>query len=313
VNRTRFEAEIESRLGGGRLQRDAPLAELTTFRVGGPADWLLDVRTVPELEAVLAAARDAGVPVTVIGGGSNVVVADAGVRGIVIKLRLMGIEQVRPGHVRAEGGATINGVVRWTVSHALGGLEAWAGTPGTVGGAIFGNAHFGGRNIGDLVTRLQLATAQGGLQTVSPSEMEFAYDTSRLRRTREILVWAEFGVTPGVTDDLRGRARESLAYRKRTQPLAMPSAGCVFQNPDPATDPLPEGVPASAGALVDRAGLKGHRVGGARISPTHANFVVNEGGATARDIRAAVEAARAAVREKFGIELKDEVVYLGEF
>jgi UDP-N-acetylmuramate dehydrogenase len=313
VNRARFEQQIESRLGSGRLLRDAPLADLTTFRVGGPADWLLDVRSVPELEIVLAAAREAEIPVTVLGGGSNIVVADAGVRGVVIRLRLMGIEQVRPGHVRAEGGATINGLVRWTVSHGLAGLEAWAGTPGTVGGAIFGNAHYAGRNIGDLVTRLELATTDGALQTVSPSEMEFAYDTSRLRRTREILVWAEFGVAPGVTDDLRRRARESLAYRKRTQPLAMPSAGCVFQNPDPQVDALPEGVPASAGALVDRAGLKGHRIGAARISPTHANFVVNEGGATARDIRAVVEAARSAVRAKFGIELKDEVVYLGEF
>src|SRR5262245_16001250 len=292
VDRAAFERDVEVRIGPGRLQANAPLAELTTFQVGGPADWLIEVRTSGELEAVLLSARTSGVPVTLLGGGSNVIIADAGIRGLVIRLRLASIEQVAPDRVRAEAGLTINGLVRWTISHGLAGLEAWAGTPGTVGGAIYGNAHFAGRNIGDLVSRVQLITHEGEREILSSGEMEFAYDTSRLRRTHEVLVWAEFNVGPGEIDQLRRTARESLAYRKRTQPLALPSAGCVFQNPDPAVDRLPAGVPASAGALVDRAGLKGHRVGGSRISDTHANFVVNEGQATARDIRAAVEMAR---------------------
>ena len=313
MDRTRFEHDVETLVGPGRLQRDAPLAPLTTLHVGGPADWIVEAHTVAELEAVLAAARGAGVPVALLGGGSNVVVADAGIRGVVIRPRLAGIERTAPDRVRAEAGLTINGLVRWTISRGLAGLEAWAGTPGTVGGAIYGNAHFGGRNIGDLVTGLELITPAGARQHAAPSEMEFAYDTSRLRRTREILLSAEFAVTAAAPEDLRRRARESLAYRKRTQPLALPSAGCVFQNPDPARDVLPPGMPASAGALVDRAGLKGHRIGGARISPAHANFVVNEGGAAARDVRALVELARRAVREQFGVELRDEVVYLGEF
>jgi UDP-N-acetylmuramate dehydrogenase len=313
VDRTRFEHDVETLVGPGRLKREAPLAALTTLHVGGPADWLVDAHSVAELEGLLTAARGAGVPVTLLGGGSNVVVADAGVRGVVIRPRLAAIEQTAPDRVRAEAGVTINGLVRWMVSRGLAGLEAWAGTPGTVGGAIYGNAHFGGRNIGDLVTALELLTPAGARRRVAPSEMEFAYDTSRLRRTREVLVWAEFAAGPAAPEDLRRVARESLAYRKRTQPLALPSAGCVFQNPDPAHDVLPAGMPPSAGALVDRAGLKGRRIGGARISPSHANFVVNEGGATARDIRELVETARAAVRDKFGVELRDEVVYLGEF
>jgi UDP-N-acetylmuramate dehydrogenase len=313
VDRAAFERDVEVRVGPGRLQPNAPLAELTTFRVGGPADWLIDVRSSGELEAVLVSARTAGVPITLLGGGSNVIIADAGVRGVVIRLRLSSIEQVAQDRVRAEAGLTINGLVRWTISHGLAGLEAWAGTPGTVGGAIYGNAHFAGRNVSDLVARVQLITNGGEREILAAEEMEFAYDTSRLRRTHEVLVWAEFKVGPGKIDLLRQTARESLAYRKRTQPLALPSAGCVFQNPDPAVDRLPAGMPASAGALVDRAGLKGHRVGGARISSTHANFVVNEGTATARDIRDTVEAARSAVQAKFGVVLKDEVVYLGDF
>jgi UDP-N-acetylmuramate dehydrogenase len=250
--------------------------------------------------------------VTVLGGGSNVVVSDDGVRGIVVRVMLSAIAQPAADRVRAGAGVTINGLVRWTISHGLAGLEAWAGTPGTVGGAIYGNAHFGGRNIGDLVASVALVTAQGELLTTSAAEMEFAYDTSRLKRTREVLAWAEFRVTAGAPDELRKTARASLAYRKGTQPLAMPSAGCIFQNPDPAHDRLPADVPWSAGALVDRAGLKGHRIGGARISADHANFIVNDGEATARDIRALVERARSAVRDRFGVELRDEVVFMGK-
>jgi UDP-N-acetylmuramate dehydrogenase len=309
----RFEARVRARLGPDRLRAKVPLAPLTTFRVGGPAEWFADIETVDELREVLAAASEAGVPVSLLGGGSNVLVADAGVPGLVIRPRLASIAQTAGDTVRAESGVTINGLVRWTIGRGFAGLEAWAGTPGSIGGAVYGNAHWGGRNIGDLVRRVLVASTGGHLQEVPQAEMGFAYDTSRLQRTREIVVWAEFGVSQGTVSALREQARASLHYRKRTQPLAMPSAGCVFQNPDARVDRLPEGVPASAGALVDRAGLKGHRIGGARISDTHANFIVNEGHATAADVRALITAARAAVADRFGVLLRDEIVYLGTF
>ena len=292
---------------------DAPLAPLTTFKVGGPADWLVDVRTVEQLRAICATARAHGIAITVLAGGSNVLIGDRGIRGIVIRPRLQAISEAGRGRVRAEAGATINGLVRWTIGRGLAGLESWAGTPGTVGGAVYGNAHFGGRNIGELVTSAALLDRDGALTVVSGDQLGFGYDTSRLKATGEILVWAEFAVTPGDPVRLRETARASLAHRKRTQPLESPSAGCVFQNPDPRQDRLPEGVPASAGALVDRAGLKNVRIGGARISPTHANFFVNDGDATASDIRALVELARRQVRDRFGVELRDEIVMLGEF
>jgi UDP-N-acetylmuramate dehydrogenase len=298
-------------LVGDRLRRDVSLAGFTTFRVGGAAEWLADVGAVEELTALVAVARRHGVPVTVLGGGSNVVVSDRGVRGLVVRLALAGVTQPEAGVVRADAGMTVNGLVRWTIGRGMAGLEAWAGTPGTVGGAIYGNAHWQARNIGDLVHRVQLLSTDGDLHVCPALDMEFGYDTSRLQRTGEILVWAEFVVSPGDPATLRERARASLAYRKGTQPLATPSAGCVFQNPRP--EAVPPGVPASAGALVDRAGLKGRRVGGARISETHANFIVNDGTATADDIRALAESARAAVRERFGVVLRDEVVWLGRF
>lgn len=313
MSRERFETALAAVLRPGAFRANAPLAPLTTFKVGGPAEWLVDVHSIDELTAVLAAANDGGVPITVLGGGSNVLVGDRGIRGVVLRLRLTGIDRPVSGRVRAEAGATINGLVRWTISHGLGGLEAWAGTPGTVGGAIYGNAHYGGRNIGDLVVSVMLVSPAGASAVVPADQLEFGYDTSRLQRTHEIVIWAEFEVRPAPTDDLRRTARASLAHRKRTQPLDTPSAGCIFQNPDPARDAVPGGVPASAGALVDRAGLKGRQIGGARISPAHANFVLNDGRATAADIRALIETARRAVREQSGVALRDEIVSLGEF
>jgi UDP-N-acetylmuramate dehydrogenase len=143
--------------------------------------------------------------------------------------------------------------------------------------------------------------------------MAFGYDRSRLQSTGEIVLTAIFRVSSGEPAALRAVARQSLAYRKRTQPLDTPSAGCIFQNPEPNRDAVPDGIPYSAGALVDRAGLKGASRGGARVSPTHGNFIVNEGSATARDIRELIEECRTAVRDRFGVELRDEIVYLGVF
>ncbi len=306
-------ASLAAIVGHARVRSQVALAAWTTFRVGGPADYFVEVHSLAELRQLLEVARRSDVPLTLLGGGSNVLVADAGVRGIVARLRLMELSQPLPDVVRAGAGVTMNGLVRWTIGRGLAGIETWAGTPGTVGGAIYGNAHYGGRNISDMVTRVQVLSREGYASELVASQMGFAYDTSRLQQTREILVWAEFHVSGGQPELLREAARASLAHRKRTQPLQLPSAGCIFQNPDPARDPLPDGIPASAGALVDRAGLKGHRLGGAMISTAHANFIVNDRGATAADIHTLIETARAAVRAMFGVELRDEVVSIGEF
>lgn len=308
-----FDDELAAAFGRDRVRAQAPLAPLTTFKVGGPAEWLLEARDAGEIQRAIAMARRAGVSVTVLGGGSNVLVSDAGVKGLVLRVRGGDVRRAGAGVVRADAGVTINGLVRWTINHALAALEAWAGTPGTVGGAIHGNAHFQGRNIGELVERVGVVTREGVPDEIPADEMEFGYDTSRLQRTGEHALWADFRVTPGEPAALRRVARDSLAYRKRTQPLDAQSAGCVFQNPKPAVDRLPPGVPASAGALVDRAGLKGAREGGAMVSATHANFFVNDGTATAADIQRLIARAKLAVRERFGVELKEEIVYLGEF
>jgi UDP-N-acetylmuramate dehydrogenase len=219
----------------------------------------------------------------------------------------------RPMLVRADAALTINGLVRWTVNHGLAALESWAGTPGTVGGAVFGNAHFNGRNIGELIASVRLATRAGEVRDVAADAMAFGYDRSRLQASGEVLLSADFRVGPGDPPVLRAVARESLAFRKRTQPLDTPSAGCIFQNPQRGVDAVPDGIPWSAGALVDRAGLKGAATGGARVSPTHGNFIVNDGHATAADVRRLIEQCKLAVRERFGVALREEIVYLGDW
>jgi UDP-N-acetylmuramate dehydrogenase len=300
-------------LGDGRVSRDAPLAPLTTFKVGGAADLLVEVRSEAEAVAVVRAARAAGVPVTPLGGGSNVLVGDRGVRGVVLLVRDRTLAREDETGARAGAGVTINGLVRWLVGHGLAGLEAWAGTPGTVGGALHGNAHFRGVNIGDLVREVRVLAPSGELTTLPAVAMAFGYDASRLQTSGEIATSAVFTVSAGEPEALRAVARASLAFRKRTQPLDVPSAGCIFQNPDPARDRLPDGIPPSAGALVDRAGLKGATAGGARVSPVHGNFIVRDGAATAREIRSLIERCQRGVADRFGVALREEIVYLGDF
>jgi len=310
---------LREAVGEERVRTNVPLAPLTTFHVGGPADVLVEAHTEQDLHIVALVARGVGAPLTILGGGSNVLIGDRGIRGVVVLVRDRTVEQVDEHGVRAAAGLTINGLVRWTVGRGLAGLEAWAGTPGTVGGAIHGNAHFRGRNISDLVREVRVLMPgrgvldPGDVCDLPVGEMGFAYDTSRLQGSGEVALSAVFNVTPGKTEELRATARESLAFRKRTQPLDVPSAGCIFQNPDPAREQVPDGIPPSAGALIDRAGLKGSTSGGARVSPTHGNFIVHDGAASAAQIRELIDRCKSGVASRYGVQLREEIVYLGEF
>ena len=307
-------ARLAASFGDARVGRNVPLGPMTTFKVGGPAEWFIETQSEEEFVAAIKAAHASGAKITVLGGGSNVLISDRGIRGLVIRPKGGHVSAVGDRLVRADAAITINGLVRWTINRGYAGLEAWAGTPGTVGGAIYGNAHWKSTNIGDLVESVRLAKPDGTLLQAPADRMEFEYDYSRLKRTGEIVLWAAFRVTPGADPNaLRAVARDSLAFRKRTQPLASPSAGCIFMNPDAVRDKVPAGIPPSAGALVDRAGLKGVSSHGARVSPTHANFIINEGSAGASDIHELIERCRAAVRDQFGVALRNEIIYLGEF
>jgi UDP-N-acetylmuramate dehydrogenase len=292
---------------------NVPLSGLTTFGIGGPADVLIEASTPEDAAAACARLRREGAPLTFLGGGSNVLVSDLGVRGTVLRFHGGRITREAADVVRVDAGVTVNGLVRWCIAHGVGGFEAWAGTPGTLGGAVYGNAHFQGRLMSEVVARACLLDRAGDVKGEPVERLGFGYDASRLQSTGEALLWVEIHVHEDDPAALRRTAKESLTFRKRTQPLALRSAGCVFQNPDAERHLLPEGVPCSAGALIDRVGLKGERRGGVRISNVHANFIVNEGGATARDVVALIDESRRRVRDRFGIELREEIVRLGDF
>lgn len=300
--------------GVERVRERASLAPLTTFKVGGPADWLLETRNEQETLTGLRVACQSGVQVTILGGGSNVLVSDAGIRGLVMRPRGASIEPCGSTAVRAEAGATINGLVRWTINRGMGGLEAWAGTPGTVGGAVFGNAHYGGRGLGEVIASVRVASRDGSVHELANEDLAFSYDRSRLQDTGDVLLSARFDVVPNREPAaLRAVARQSLRHRKATQPLDIASAGCIFQNLDASVHQAHPDVPVSAGAWIDRAGLKGKTIGGAVVSPTHANFILNRGGATASEIKSLIDLCKAAVLRQFGIELKEEIRLLGIF
>jgi UDP-N-acetylmuramate dehydrogenase len=292
---------------------NVPLSGLTTFGIGGPADVLIEASTPEDAASACARLRREGAPLTFLGGGSNVLVSDLGVRGTVLRFHGGRITREAADVVRVDAGVTVNGLVRWCIANGLGGFEAWAGTPGTLGGAVYGNAHFQGRLMSEVVARACLLDRAGDVKVEPVERLGFGYDASRLQATGEALLWVEIRVHDADPARLRAIARESLTFRKRTQPLALKSAGCVFQNPEAERRLLPEDVPCSAGALIDRVGLKGERRGGARISTIHANFIVNEGGARALDVVSLIDESRRRVRDRFGIELREEIVRLGDF
>jgi len=304
---------------GVKVTVGEPLARHTTFRIGGPADLYAAVNDGALLMRLVALAKPYAIPVTVLGGGSNVLISDAGVAGLVISNQTRTIQEcvsepVPAGHlpqVVADSGVALAGLARWTVQAGWSGLEWAVSVPGTVGGAVIGNA---GAHGGDIAGALAWAQVSYGGQPpgiLTPADLAFAYRSSALKRqlaaqesegSRDspLVVAAGFNVTQGDAAEMAARADAFLARRRASQPVE-PSAGSIFRNP--AGD--------HAGRLIEAAGLKGHRIGGAQISPRHANFIINTGDAVAEDVLALIELVRERVSERFGLTLIPEIVFLG--
>jgi UDP-N-acetylenolpyruvoylglucosamine reductase len=281
------------------LRRNAPLAPLTTIRVGGPADWMCPVRSFREAVGALAWAREARLPVAVVGKGSNLLVSDAGFRGLVIRLagRLTAIS-VRGTDLWCGGGASLPRAVQRAAAAGLAGLEFGASIPGTAGGAVAMNA---GAYQSDLsrVLRWAVLCSAEGRRRVGPEDLAFGYRRSAVG-PGEIVAAVGFGLRPGNTAEIAGRLEELRRHRRATQPQGVRTFGSVFTNP--AGD--------SAGRLLEAAGCKGLAVGGARFSPVHANFIEASPGCTAADVLALMAEGRRRVREAFGRILDPEVRYL---
>jgi UDP-N-acetylmuramate dehydrogenase len=289
-------------------ERGVSLAPHTSLRVGGSADYFVLAKSGQELVDGLLWARDQGMPVRVIGGGSNLLVAEAGVDGLVIKTAFTHAEvEERGGHlvVVAEAGATFANLARRLAKQGLGGLEWAANVPGTVGGAAVNNAGaFGGDTASTLVA-VTLLNAEGTRTYLEASDLGYAYRTSILKR-RELgdvaVERVEMRLQPSTAEEADGRVKDFNAQRMRSQPRIL-SAGSVFANP--------EGT--YSGKLIEDAGLKRMRLGAAEISDQHANFIVNPGGATAQDVYALMRRAQDIVYERTGIWLRPEIELLGRW
>jgi len=288
---------------GIRLVTDAPLAPITTLRVGGPADRLAEPRSADELLAVLGLARDAGVQWLVIGNGSNLVVADRGVRGLVIRNRARSVH-LDGSQLEADGGTPLALVVKRTAAAGLTGMEWAIAVPGTVGGAVWANAGAHGGQMADVLdTVAAWDPATGALRTVAGEACGFAYRESRFKHEPLVVIRARLTLE---ADDPRAVAERVAAFgahRAATQPVADQNAGSVFRNP-----------PGDfAGRLIEAAGMKGVRRGTAAVSDRHANFIVTERGARAEDVRRLAEQVRAAVQAASGVALAYEIEFVGEW
>lgn len=303
--------DIQRRIGV-KTSRDEPLARFTTMRVGGPADLYCVAHNGFELRALARFARSRGIPYTVLGRGSNVVIADAGIRGLVIHDRAEG-SRVDGERYAADAGLPMARAATETQSAGLSGLEFGLAIPGTVGGAVWANAGAHDAEVARVLESATLMRADGSEATLPVAELGLGYRESRLKQPihdgvtppspPELVLSATFRLSSADPDTIKARLDEIRAWRRTHQPLGLPSAGSVFRNP-PGD---------SAGRLVEAAGLKGFRIGGATVSEKHANFIVNDQRGTAADVRAVGEHARAEVERMFGVSLEFEIVFVGDW
>jgi len=269
------------------IQREIPLKKYTTFKIGGNAKFFAEPKDIDEVKTLLAWCNEFKIPYFILGKGSNVLFDDEGYGGAVIKLGKFG------------AGNSLHSLIQEAANQGLGGLEKLEGIPGTIGGAIFMNAGAHGQQISDCVKSVTSITADGEIITRTKEECEFSYRSSIFKA--EIILSAEFDFKPMPKEVINRNRKEVLAWRKAKQPLQYPNAGSVFKNP--ANN-------LSAGALIEACGLKGFGVGGAQVSELHANFIVNRGGATAKDVRALMEKIAEKVKEIHGVELEREIKVL---
>ncbi len=314
---------------GERAKENEPLAKYTTFKIGGPADLFYEARTTDEMVRAVREARRLSVPVFVLGGGTNILIGDRGIRGLVVKNatsriviagakgKMNGMMKKGIVFVEAESGVVMNKLVRFAIEEGLAGVETQLGLPGTVGGAVYMNSKWTQpvSYVGDCVYQATILTHQNEIKVVPRSYFQFGYDQSSIQKTRDIVLSVVFMLSPSDKEKLWETANGVTAYRRETQPQGVRSPGCTFRNISKA-QALAASTPhfvTSAGFLIDHAGLKGEQIGDAQISPIHANFIMNLGKASAADVIKLIERARNQVKRQFGVMLEEEIVRVGEF
>lgn len=287
----------------GRLLRNEPMKYHTTWKIGGPADLFIIPNNVRQLQTVVHILNEHHIPWMVVGRGSNLLVRDGGIRGAVIQLGEAFEEMEVTGHkVRVGAAYPMIRLVVQVGRMGLAGLEFAGGIPGSVGGAVYMNAGAHGSDISRVLKEATILWEDGRLEKISNEGMHFSYRTSILQERHGVVLEALFQLKEGDRAELAKRMAEFKERRMKTQPLTEPCAGSVFRNP-PGTH---------SGRLIEACGLKGRRFGGAKISEKHANFIINTGEATAKDVLGLIELAKSEVYERFGIMLKTEVLVVGD-
>lgn len=305
-----YAAAVDSR----RVRRYVPLAPLTTFGIGGPADLFYSARSAEELQRAVAAARDLGIPSFVLGRGANILVADKGFRGVVVKCDIGGVEFLPEGRVRAGAGVdTFPDLINATVARGLGGIHHFVGIPSTVGGAVWQNLHFLSpapareRTMfwDEVMEGATILTPGGRIKEVDTAYFRFGYDYSVIHDSGDLVLDVSLKLQPTPVEELRRVVRENLAWRDARHPdlWLYPCVGSIFKKID--------GI--GAGRLIDECGLKGYCRGAAEIFHKHANIIVNLGGATAAEVIDLIELARSTVARETGYELETEIRMVGEF
>lgn len=300
-----YELARELHLGApaASIRFDEPLSFYTTMRVGGPADLLVEPARLDDAVWVIRRLRRAGVAHLVFGHGSNLIVRDGGFRGVAVRLAGgCARVEVEGNRLRAQAGASLSSLAWAAQRSGLTGLEFAVGIPGTLGGGLFMNAGAYGGELGPLVQSCKVLTAEGEVRRLAGRDLEFGYRHSILQERPWLALEATLALQPGAREEITGLMRRYTEEREAKQPLELPSAGSVFRRP--------EGY--FVGKLVTDAGLRGFQIGGAQVSEKHAGFIVNAGGATARDVLALIAHVQETVRARFGVSLETEVRIVGE-
>lgn len=299
-----FAEQLEKIVGVGRLKVQEPMRAHTTFRIGGPADYFVTPGTRGQVQSLIRLCGKEQMPYCIIGNGSNLLVGDKGVRGVVIQIyRMMGKIEVDGCEIRAQAGALLSGIAERAAGAGLGGLEFASGIPGTVGGACVMNAGAYGREMKDVLKEVTVLTHAGAFLTIPAARMELGYRASILARKGYIVTDVVLNLGRRPEAEVRARMDELRARRVSRQPLEYPSAGSAFKRP--------EGY--FAGKLIQDSGLQGFRVGDAQVSEKHCGFIINRGQATAEDVRELIRRVTETVKGTFGVELEPEIRRLGEF
>ncbi|MFZ5376906.1 MAG: UDP-N-acetylmuramate dehydrogenase [Patescibacteria group bacterium] len=318
------QADLQLRFADLSFKKNFQLKDLTYFKVGGPAECYVEVSEKNRLADLLAYCSRVGVKTTILGGASNVVVSEAGIRGLVIKylcddfkvLYTKSDQSTGLVTVYAASGLKTSLLVRKTIDLELGGLEYFLGVPGSLGGAIYNNAHYLTHLISEYIDQVEIIDEDFKIVWIDKADAKFAYDSSRFHHTKEVILGANFVLPKTDPEKSRELLSKATRYRAQTQPLGLPSSGCIFRNvanDEHLRKMFPQFAEADfvpGGFLIDKAGLKGVREGDIEVSQKHAAFFVNHGSGTAEDIKRLIEKVKSVVKEKFAVELQEEVFWL---